>query len=107
VRERMSAARKKALADPAVRERMSAARKKALADPAVRERISKALGWLQPDEVRQVLEEIRAGRRYADIAADWLVTEGTISRLACKHGIERRPRKAAAVAAAPCRSATA
>ena len=38
VRQRMSAARKKAWADPEVRQRMSAARKKALADPEVRQR---------------------------------------------------------------------
>ena len=38
-RARMSAARKKAWADPAVRARMSAASKKALADPAVRARM--------------------------------------------------------------------
>jgi hypothetical protein len=42
VRQRMSAASKKALADPEVRQRMSAARKKALADPEVRQRISAA-----------------------------------------------------------------
>jgi hypothetical protein len=42
VRARMSAARKKAWADPEVRARMSAARKKALADPEVRARMSAA-----------------------------------------------------------------
>ena len=42
VRAKMSAARKKAWADPAVRAKMSAARKKALADPAVRAKMSAA-----------------------------------------------------------------
>ena len=42
LRQRMSAARKKAWADPEVRQRMSAARKKAWADPEVRQRMSAA-----------------------------------------------------------------
>ena len=42
VRAKMSAARKKALADPAVREKLSAACKKAWADPAVRAKMSAA-----------------------------------------------------------------
>ena len=41
VRQRMSEASKKALADPAVRQRMSEASKKALADPAVRQRMQR------------------------------------------------------------------
>jgi hypothetical protein len=42
VRAKMSAACKRALADPAVRAKMSAARKRALADPAVRAKMSAA-----------------------------------------------------------------
>ena len=45
-----SAARKAALADPAVRARMSAAIKAALADPAVRARMEKKMGWLAAHE---------------------------------------------------------
>ena len=54
LRQRMSAARKKAWADPEVRQRMSAASKKALADPEVRQRMSAARkkAWADP-EVRQ------------------------------------------------------
>jgi len=46
----MSAASKKALADPAVRAKMSAASKKALADPAVRAKMSAASkkAWADP-----------------------------------------------------------
>jgi hypothetical protein len=43
VRARMSEARRKALADPAVRARMSEASRKAWADPAVRARMSEAI----------------------------------------------------------------
>ena len=62
-RERMSAARKRALADPAVRERISAARKRALADPAVRERMSAASkrAWADP----AVRERMSAARKRA------------------------------------------
>jgi hypothetical protein len=41
----MSAARKRALADPAVRAKMSAARKRAWADPAVRAKMSGPNHW--------------------------------------------------------------
>ncbi|MGH9728452.1 MAG: hypothetical protein ACRD4V_07660 [Candidatus Acidiferrales bacterium] len=51
VRPRMSAASKKAWADPEVRARMSAARKKAWADPEVRARMSAASkkAWADPE----------------------------------------------------------
>jgi tripartite-type tricarboxylate transporter receptor subunit TctC len=60
VRQRMSDASRKALADPAVRQRMSDARRKALADPAVRQRMSDASrkAWADP-AVRQRMNRRR------------------------------------------------
>jgi hypothetical protein len=69
VRARMSAARKKAWADPEVRARMSAARKKALADPEVRARIKAARkgakGVMVPKWVPLDLQD-----EYLDVAAE-------------------------------------
>lgn len=79
---------------------MSAARKKALADPAVRAKMEKQLGWLSPAERVMVVADIRSKRRYVDIANDWLVTEGTICRIAKKENICRRPRGGRSIEAA-------
>ena len=65
VRQRMSAARKKAWADSEVRQRMSAARKKAWADPEVRQRMSEARKKACADpEVRAKRKKKYAPRKY-------------------------------------------
>ena len=91
VRAKMSAASKAALADPAVRAKMSAASKAAWADPAVRAK----MGWLTDEEIGHIVAAINAvpRRSYEDIGADWLVTGGTIARIAREAGVERRPRR--------------
>jgi hypothetical protein len=81
---------------------MSAARKAALADPAVRAKMSATHGWLTPEQRQQVIDEIRAGdRRYVDIAEDWLITEGRVAAIAREAGAQRRPRAGAAPPAQP------
>jgi hypothetical protein len=76
VRAKMSAASKRAWADPAVRAKMSAASKRALADPAVRAKMSAARkrAWADP-AVRAKMSAARK-RAWADPAVrarmDWL-----------------------------------
>jgi hypothetical protein len=72
---------------------MSAARKAAWADPAVRAKMD----WLAPQQISEIVDEIKRGvRPYVDIAEDWLVSLGTIARIAREAGAQRRPRKARA-----------
>jgi hypothetical protein len=69
--------------------RISKASKAALADPAVRAKMD----WLSPGQISEIVERIRTTKdRYPDIAMDWLVSEGTICRIARAAGVERRPR---------------
>ena len=98
VRARKSAAMKAAMADPEVRARHAAAMKAAMADPEVRARhaaaMKAAMDCLTDDQVGDVIKELqkKPQRRYIDIAEDWLVSEGTIARIAREAGVQRRPR---------------
>lgn len=74
---------------------MSAASKKAWADPEVRAR----MGWLSAGERELVVAEIRKGRPYLEISLDWLVSAGRIAQIASEEGLQRRARKRAPVLA--------
>lgn len=59
-------------------------------------------GRLELDQsgVAAILADVRSGRRYIDIAADWLIHEADVSDLAIAHGISRRRRRTSAAGAA-------
>jgi hypothetical protein len=80
------------LADPAVRKKMSEASRRALADPAVR----KKMDWLAPDQIEQLLDQLRRGDRAIDVANDWLISISRVYSLARQHGVVLRTKRSAA-----------
>jgi hypothetical protein len=89
----MSAARKAALADPAVRAKMSAASKAALADPAVRAKMSAAIKAALA--ARCVYCNVQRSR-YAKLQNDGPDTWCCVDELACERRIVRQSPAAAA-----------
>jgi len=79
----LSEARRRAWADPAVRKKMSEASRRALADPAVR----KKMDWLAPEQIEQLLNQLRQGQRAVDVANDWLISTSHVYNLARKFGL--------------------
>lgn len=61
-------------------------------------------GYLTPEQTEAVIEQIRSGARYIDIALDWLISERRVAQIASANGIRRhrsRSRSDAACEAAP------
>ena len=101
VKERQRAYNARYFAKPEVKERRRAYGARYFAKPEVKERrralrrdaaaLARRLE-LAPDGVEAILNDARNGRRYLDIALDWLIEESDVGALARAHGIERRPR---------------
>ena len=47
---------------------------------------------LAADGIGEIVKEIRAGRRYIDIAVDWLIDEGDVCDIARVHKLGRKSR---------------
>ena len=52
------------------------------------------MGFLTGPQIDDIAQMLRAGRRYVDIALDYLITESHVARLAKTLGLQRRPRRA-------------
>lgn len=50
-------------------------------------------GELTTTERQQVIDQIKRGDKYMDIALDWLISEDSVQRLASKEGLHRRSDK--------------
>lgn len=82
-KERISAGRQAMWSDPDHRERMA---------DLMRERVStdafKAhCGQLTASERAQVVQSIKSGRKYMDIALDWLISESRVQEIASEDGL--------------------
>lgn len=71
---------------PQRRARASAWCRKLNSDPMYRA----SRGWLTEQQRQLIVADIRSGRRFIDIATDWLVNETTVSRIAREHGLQRQ-----------------
>ncbi len=98
VKERKRAYNAKYFSKPEVKERQRAYASK----PEVKERkrayhrdqekIAQRLE-LAADGIEAIMKEVRAGRRYIDIADDWLIAESDVSDIAIANGVRRKVRK--------------
>lgn len=52
------------------------------------------MGFLTPSQIDDIADLLRSGRRYIDIALDYLITESHVAHLAKALGLQRRPRRA-------------
>jgi hypothetical protein len=52
------------------------------------------LGYLQEHEKAEIVAMARAGRRYIEIAIEYLISEGRVSKITQAAGYRRQPRKA-------------
>ena len=52
------------------------------------------MGFLTPSQIDDIADLLRAGRRYIDVAADYLISESHVARLAKVLNLQRRPRRA-------------
>ena len=86
--EKRRAYMQKYFAKPEARERQRAYRRDI-------DRLKKCLE-LDDSGVAAIMAAVAAGRRYKDIAADWLIEEADVSNIAIAHGVVRRPRTALA-----------
>lgn len=61
-----------------------------------------AHGELTATERQQVIDQIKRGDKYMDIALDWLISEDTVQRIASREGLYRRADKVRLLEAPRC-----
>lgn len=61
---------------------------------------------LDASGIAAIMESVRGGQKYIEIAEDWLIDEGDVSAIAVAHGVFRRPRRTISMQGKPCSTAS-